>query len=215
LGNNGTLLLQSLVTVSNPGYYSLSQLKLSVALSLPSQAPFLRGGSPVTDVSGGHTGVVPLNLLVPLNSLGPASSLLTNDTQLTAATWFNATYALFFPVRGFASTNFSWGAPFAGMVNTLRGVAPLSNGSARVMIETLFQNHASFADDGTFSFVLKGQSGMTCTQGSMVVFVPSGQSFDQISTFYVPSTCGFGGGTILPSFSGQGFNLKLPTVTVP
>jgi hypothetical protein len=211
---NGAVRLTSLVNISNPGFYPLTNVQLAVNIVLPTSGDSLHGNSTPLDISGGLTQSVPLTISVPLTSFG-AVSLLTNDATLPTDAWFNATYAYFFPIHVLVPANISWGAPFEGLTNSISQPVPQNNSTVLVSFTTQFQNHASFDDSGQLVFSINNAGDRTCLAHSIQIYVPAGQSFSQVSSVYVPTSCDLNGGHVVSAFVGPGFQVQLPSEVIP
>ena len=211
---NGAVRLTSLVNISNPGFYPLTNVQLAVNIVLPTSGDSLHGNSTPLDISGGLTQSVPLTISVPLTSFG-AVSLLTNDATLPTDAWFNATYAYLFPIHVLVPANISWGAPFEGLTNSISPPVPQNNSTVLVSFTTQFQNQASFDDSGQLVFSINNAGDRTCLAHSIQIYVPAGQSFTQVSSVYVPTSCDLNGGHIVSAFVGPGFQVQLPSEVDP
>ncbi|MGA7923121.1 MAG: hypothetical protein WCA77_04020 [Thermoplasmata archaeon] len=209
LGANGTVRVYSLLNLSNPGLFALDNVGLSVNVLLPSGSLLTTSKTSAMSVAAGHTASIPISFFFPLPALGRNANLLTNDTNLTTDTWFNATFADVLPFGGFEPATFTWGAPFADFnVTVLSHTFDPSNGTTMAVVQTTFENHAGFPDAGRLTVEVENGLGEVCPMVSTVTIyvVPHG-SYNQTNTFYVASGCN--GSTLVVLYDGPGFEVTL------
>jgi hypothetical protein len=213
LPGNGTVVLGTGLNFSNPGFYAITQLGISLESRLPSGSLVAVGGSPTLTVAAKSTTQIPVSIWVPLN--GAPTELLTQDLQLPTEFWANATYATIFHVHLNATMNYSWGAPFANFNATPSSPAPQANGTVLVPVQVSFSNDASFLDSGTFNVTVRSSSGAACSAGVFTLSVPAHGTFDQSLSFYLSGSCNPAGGSVTSTFVGNGFTAALPPEAIP
>jgi hypothetical protein len=216
LTGTNTVVLRSNLTISNPGLYPLSGLlvQAQVRLGGPDGALVATGTSAPATVSGRAVAEVPFSVTVPLGS-GVAASLLTQDAQLSAQFWANATYAALFDVHLVLPENLSWGAPFDDLSVHVGAPTAQPDGLLAFPVSVSFDNHASFPIDGQVDYTLQSASGAACGSGNVTVDAPAGSAFQQGSTASVPQSCNPRGGTLVLGFTGPSWALPLPSEAIP
>jgi hypothetical protein len=212
-GTNSTVEFSQDINITNPGFYPLSAVSVSVQARDFDGTLLAHGGSPTLVVGPGASIAIPLTVWVPLSTR--ASILVTHDAQLPVEVWANATYATLFSFRLADLSNISWGAPFFAFNATASWATPQSNGTLEVDVSVAFQDHAAFADVGTLAFQVLTASGTSCASGSVAVQVLAGNSYNAPLAFWVPASCDPSGGEITSSYSGSGLTVALPPERIP
>jgi hypothetical protein len=211
---NDTVAVAGSLSVSNPGFYSISGF--SLALRIQNASGVLLGvlhAGPETLAAQGTT-TFPIALYLPIAPNSAASSLLETDQILTVGAWGNATYAYFFPVSVHFDQNKSWGAPFANFEVAV-GTPTLANGSVFVPLTISFSNHASFSEVGGLALVLRSSGGTACGGASYVLNVPPQGFYYQTEDVALESGCSLAGGSADTTFSGDGATVALPPEALP
>ncbi|HZY70507.1 MAG TPA: hypothetical protein VFF67_05970 [Thermoplasmata archaeon] len=203
------------VNLSNPTFYSLSNVKLEARIAFPNGSLLAHGFSPSVDVAPGTTGEVPLRFLVNLSDIPGAATMLTHDLELPSYLRLSATYATLFGIGVNASSNVSWGAPFANLNVTPTPPVLLSNGTLAESAHVAFDDHANYAVVGTFVLTLRAPGGATCGAAAIPLNVPGHGSYASSPTIYARAACASGGVDLLATFTGPTLSLTLPPTTVP
>jgi hypothetical protein len=211
---NDTVAVTGSLSVTNPGFYSISGFSLALRIQNASGVLLgvLREG-PET-LAAQATTTFPIALYLPIVPNGAASSLLETDQVLTVGVWANATYAYLFPVSIHFDQNKSWGAPFANF-QAEAGTPTDVNGSVVVPLTISFSNDASFADAGNLTVVLRSSTSAPCGQVSFPLNVPSQTLYDQTQNVVLASGCSIAGGSAVTTFSGDGGTIVLPPEAIP
>ncbi len=210
---NGTVLLTYAINLSNPGYYAISPLTVSIELRNASIGLLALGGSGDLTIPAGATSSIPFSIWVPL--AGSAAALVTQDATLPARVWVNATFASIFVVHLAGNLSQNWGAPFYNFSAAPGTPSLQTNGTVLVPVTIAFSNHASFADVGTITFTVESATGASCSTGSVAVNVPPQNMMNQGFAFYASPSCNPSGGQILASYSGGGLTVALPPEPIP
>lgn len=211
---NDTISLSGSLSISNPGYYSVSGF--SLGLRIENGSGVLLGGlaTPPITLAAGSTSTVPVGLSVPIEATGAAVSLLISDQFLSVGVWGNATYAVLFPVSVHFVQQRSWGAPFADLSVTA-GTPFAANGSLVVPITIAFANHSTLYEDGTLELELRSSSGSTCGATAFPMNVPPGMSYDQTENVALASGCSVTGGSAQATYVSGGTSVPLPPQALP
>lgn len=206
-----TIATSHVLNVSNPGFYSLG-LGARLVISTSSGLVLGEGSTPSTDVSRGGSGQLLLTASISVAPGSPGQALLTNSETLQLGIWVNVSlgFVLVMPVSVHIVQNDSWGAPFAGGAVT----ANVAGGQASLTFA--FQNNASFNLAGLLEFEVLTPGGASCGSGSFGMSTPSGQSFDQSTTFSTScaSLAGDQFDATLSGGSGSPYSVQLPMYTV-
>ncbi len=212
---NDTLQVSGQFTFTDGGLYPVSGFTLHVVV---------RNGSGVligTSTAGPVTfqptvtQVFPIDFYLPIHSAGPATSLLTEDQTLGVGIWANATFGYLFPLSVALNDTRQWGAPFAEFSVGV-GAPTTTGGVVDVPVTVQFQNHASFADDGTLDFAVVSSGGATCATGSFVLNVAPGQPYSQTDSVPLASGCSPAGGTVTSTYvTSDGIPISLPSESIP
>ncbi len=214
LAANGTMAVAGTVRVSNPGFYPVGGFSLNLRISNGSGAYLGTVTTGSVDLAPGGVTTVPIALFLPIGSGGPAESLLVSDQYLVVGVWGNATYAYLFPISVHAQENRSWGAPFSNLRVGV-GTPTVVNGSASVPVTLSFTNHASFAEVGTLSLVVRDAGGVACGSTSYRLDVVPGAYYYSTQPVLLSSGCSVSGGTAVATFSGPAGTIVLPPEPIP
>ncbi len=214
LAANGTMAVTGAVSVSNPGFYPVGGFSMSLRISNGSGAYLGTVTTGSVDLVPGGVTTVPVALYLPIRSGGPAGSLLVSDQYLVVGVWGNATYAYLFPISVHAEENRSWGAPFSNLRVGV-GTPTLVNGSVSVPVTVSFTNHASFAEVGSLSLVVRDAGGATCGSAAFPLDVVPGAYYYSTQPVLLSSGCSVSGGTAVVTFSGPAGTIVLPPQAIP
>jgi hypothetical protein len=208
------IVVVSAVNLSNPGLYPIDQLTIVSRIAWPDGTLLASSESTPQSIAGMSSVTVPVRLDLNPGATGSLYALLTKDEVLPVTTWANATYAGAFPVSVAVRTNYSWGAPFAGLAATA-GTPVDANGSFQEPVTVTFANDAPLADQGTFAFSLIGAQGQVCGSGTLGVDVPPGSSFGQSLRIPIATGCPLAGGSVMANYQSASWNLALPPEAIP
>ncbi|HTT15657.1 MAG TPA: hypothetical protein VMG81_07800 [Thermoplasmata archaeon] len=212
---NDTLAVTGQLTFSNGGFYPIDGFTLH--LNVRNASGIFIGQSTAGPVSfgPGASQVFPVTFFLPISSTGPATSLLTEDQNLEVGVWANATYAYLFPISVALNESKAWGAPFADFTASV-GTPTTMGGSIVVPVTVQFQNHATFADQGTILFTVLSSEGATCGSGNLAIDVPPGSPFSQTTDVTLASGCSPAGGSLETTYvTSEGVAISLPTEAIP
>jgi hypothetical protein len=210
---NGTALLAYPVNLTNPGYFGIDDLSVSLQVRDPAGSLLAVGGVAAETIPARGDGTIPVQIWIPLG--GGAAGLLTNDIQLTYHIWLNASYASLFNLHIGAESNSSWGAPFYHLNASPGAPQGQTNGSVLVPVTVTFQNHAGFSDVGAVSFSVVSPSGTSCGSGTLAVNAPAGSNFAQTANVWMAPGCNPSGGHVVASYTGEGITIALPAEAIP
>jgi hypothetical protein len=211
------------ISISNDGFFTVTDFQLHEILSMQSGAVLSEGSSPSVSIPAGSSQTVSPSPTIGFKlGQGTTQTLLTKDTNLTMNFGINVSYAYLFTLSLQLSSNYSWGAPFSDYLAVVSPVTS-ANGSQSVTVRVTFQNDASFPVGGSFTLTLLSNSNQQC--GTTTLSVPStggsgnggGSSFNQ-TTGPVTLTAGctpHGGGHVETGFASPDLNLDLPLEAVP
>jgi hypothetical protein len=212
---NNTLAVTGQFTFSNSGFYPVSAFTLHLVVRNGTLAYVGASTAGPVTFAPGSSQVFPIAFYLPVAANTPAASLLTEDQTLSVAIWANATFGYLFPVSVALNESHAWGAPFADFSATVGTPFPMGS-MVEVPVTVQFNNHASFADDGTFDLTILSSSGVTCGTGSFVVDVPAGQSYSQMNDIGLASGCSPSGGTLETVYANSaGGTIALPPEPIP
>jgi hypothetical protein len=203
------------VSVSNPGYLSLTGFRVEAEFSLPNGTSAGRVSSTPVDVPAHGNISIPVTLVILLTSGPAAAALLTQDSTLVLHGNLSATYAYLFGLTLSVGRNTSWGAPFAGLKATVGPPVTSGNGSVLAPVTLTWANHGPSSEQGSLSVIVRDATGTSCGSATFPVNVPSAGAFNQTQSVPLSSGCNPSGGTVLSVFSGTGFSLALPPQAIP
>lgn len=201
----------------NDGYYNVRSLTLVAIFTNESiqSAPIALTETAAPVNIPGH-GTSDISLLTDFDLANPAGPfLLLNDANINGTLFLNASYAAVIPVNLEVGFQYHWGAPFANLTYDVGTPAPESNGTIAVPVTVHFENHTpGLSASGTLNVVVTESNGTLCTRQSYPVHTSEGP-VTLMETFYAPETCQLSGATIASTFVGSGFDIPLPTETIP
>jgi hypothetical protein len=204
-------------SISNDGFFAVSNFQFSESLSLSSGVVLGKTSTPAVTIPGGSSKVISPEPPLTVN-LGqePGAVLLTQDENLTATIGVNASYADFFSISIQGPQNVSWGAPFANYT-VVAGPTTTSGGSNQVTVEVSFVDRATFVFAGIITLKLFSPTKQQCGSTTLPVdLVGNGFVFDQTtSPVTLASGCDpHGGGQMASSFSSIDLDVALPSQVV-
>jgi hypothetical protein len=211
---NGDIEIAGSFTLSNPGIYPIGGLELAVHLANETGVHLGTVTVGPDTVDGGQTGLFPISISLPIATSTAAESLLFIDQYLEVTAWANVTYAYLFPLSVALSESRSWGAPFEGFHATV-GTPTFVNGTIVVPVTLFWADHASFAEQGTASFVIDSAGGADCGGGEFPMNVPPGGAYDQTQKVALNATCSPAGGELLSSITIGGSTTSFPPEPIP
>jgi len=214
LVENGNIEVSGSFTLSNPGLYPISGLELAVRLANDTGVHLGTVNVGPDTVDGGGTGEFPIAISLPIAASSAAESLLFVDQYIEVGAWANVTYAYLFPISVALTETRSWGAPFEGFDASL-GTPKSVNGSVVVPVTLTWSNHASFAEQGSISFVVDSAAQADCGGGSFPMNVAPGAVYDQTQDVTLSSGCSPAGGELLASITVDGSTTSFPPEPIP
>ncbi|HEV2450140.1 MAG TPA: hypothetical protein VGU43_07030 [Thermoplasmata archaeon] len=214
--DDGTVVIQATVNLSNPGYFPFTGLTIRSTLTLPnSSAPWLTSASQPINLMSGGTAQAVLRFSVSLPELSAQSFLLTRDVTLNETDYLNGTYATFVDFALVANETVNWGAPFHGFHAIVGAPQPESNGTLGVPVTISYTDDAQFALDGALEAALESSAGAVCARGTLPIVSQPHSSTVENQTFYLPPGCSPSGGQLLSTFVAPGYSVPLPAEPVP
>ncbi len=203
--------------IRNDGYYNVRGLTLVAIFSNDTiqSAPIAVTETAAPVSIPGH-GSSTISLLTEFDLANPAGPfLLLNDANINGTLFLNASYAAVIPVNLEVGFHYHWGAPFANLTYDVGTPTPESNGTIAVPVTVHFENHTpGLSVVGMLNVVVTQSNGTACTRQSFPVHTTEGP-VTLTQTFYAPETCQLSGATIASTFVGSGFDISLPTETLP
>jgi hypothetical protein len=216
LASNGSVVVTTSINLTNPGFLPINSIQVSAVVEMLGGPVIAHGGSPVISVAPGQTATIPVTFYIPpLSPSGPGAMLATHDANLPLSVWVNVTYASVFGVGVNTTSNYTWGAPFAGLNATLGAPAPQGNGTVEIPVQLSFQDHANYADTGTISARISSASGQVCADPSTGIDVAASSAYQQTLDVFVSSGCDPSGGSYVIQFQGPGYQVTLPSEPIP
>lgn len=204
--------LNTTVSISNPGYYSISDFNLDLRLFLPGVGLVTVGGTPVSSIKAGVANQVPI--VLPVNLSSPTvRPLLTNNTILNAEVWVNGTYADLFPLNLQVNDTLSWGAPFHDLSYQVGVPVPEPNGTAATNVILSFTDDSPVPIVGTVTMKALSSSGAVCGKGTLLVYSYLGYNYVGNTTVFMSEGCQ--PSTVEASLSGPLLSIALPPERVP
>ena len=201
----------------NDGYYNVRGLTLVAIFTNDTiqSAPIAVTETAVPVNIPGH-GSSTVTLLTDFDVANPAGPfLLLNDANIYGTLFLNASYAAVIPVNLEVGFLYHWGAPFANLTYNVGTPTPLSNGTVAIPVTVHFENHTpGLSLVGTVNAVVTESNGTACTRQSFPVHTTEGP-VTLMETFFAPEDCQLSGATLTSSFVGSGFDIPLPTETLP
>lgn len=204
------------VNLTNPTYFAITDLDLVAHLSLPNGelVPIQTPGP--TTINGDTTGTMAIIAQLPFSTESEVSTLLTHDEVLPGEIWLNLTYATLFSMSAEVHDNLSWGAPFEDLQVSVGNPVILPNGTAQATVTATFNDHAKIADIGALDFAVESSVGQVCSHGSFDLDVPAGSSYDEGTPVDLAAGCSpTPNGSFIAAFVGDGYDIPLPTETIP
>jgi hypothetical protein len=213
---NDTLVVIGTLTLSNSGYYPVSDLTLAVRVTNANASPAFLGSTGLGPVAlaGQSTTAYVLRLYVPATGVGPAATLLTQDQQIRFGVWANATYAYLFPSAIAFTTNESWGAPFSHLTVSV-GAARVVNGTPTASVTLSFENEAAFTIAGSLQFAILSSAGRTCGGSAFPLDVSPHQQYSQTEPVSLAPGCNPSGGEVIAEYVTPSYAIPLPAQEVP
>lgn len=214
LVENGDIDISGSFTLSNPGIYPISGLELAVRLANDTGVHLGTAQVGPDTVDGGSTGLFAIAIALPITASSAVESLLFVDQYIEVGAWANVTYAYLFPLSVALTESRSWGAPFEGFQATV-GTPTLVNDTVVAPVTLTWANHASFAEQGSVSFVVESAAQVPCGNGTFPMNVNPGSVYDQTQDVTLSTGCSPLGGDVLASITVDGSTTSFPPEPIP
>jgi len=212
---NNTLEVEGQFNFSNGGFYPIADLSLHLLVRNGTGVYLGESAAGPKSFAAGASQVFPIDFFLPIVATGAAESLLTEDQTLQVGAWANLTYAYLFPISVSFDSNRSWGAPFANFA-AAPGTPYTAGGTVEIPVTVTFDNHASFADDGTLALTIESSAHVACGAGSFALDVPPGGPYDQTTDIGLAAGCSPAGGSVVSTYTVQGgAPISLPPEPIP
>ncbi len=176
------------IQIGNHGYFSLSDIAVSLAVTDAAGAKLLAGTLGPFTVGPGQTQHVTASLVLSTAGLSAAElqSLATSPQDLTVSASLAASVPPFVGVTGSVSAQLSWGAPVSGLTVGQPTFSQYNSTAIEASVPVTFTNDNAYlavSGDGLVSVL--NSSGQKVGSGSVTLDVQPGSQFNQAVNMYI------------------------------
>lgn len=174
------------ITITNKGFYSLSDFNLTTQISDAENFIIANGTSFIPTINKDEAATVAHNVTIDFNELLQHNkNFLFNDTELEIYEMVGMRIAEIIPIQ--ASTNYSmpWGAPLYNFVLGKPQHVAANSTHVRVNLPISFENHAFFNVAGNIKIKMYNNASLLLGEGQISMDVPQQSSYNGIVEFYV------------------------------